>query len=127
MTRGSSNQLPDPQALIDVQKKEPIKPEDIGNRSIAPASTPTAARINPMVAEERARTIREINEEETPIPSSPEGQDVNVVEHYGTWNYASQYTEMVNAGMELYAEFVKNATEIMDSWLRLWYPDKQQS
>jgi hypothetical protein len=126
-TRGSSNQLPDPQAMIDVQKKELIKPEDIGNGSIAPASTPAAARVNPMVAEERARTIREINEEETPMPGLPEGEDVKVVEHHGTWNYASQYAEMVNSGMELYSEFVKNATEMMDSWLRLWYPSKQQS
>ncbi len=124
MTRGSSNQLPDPQAMIDIQKKEPIKPEDRGNGLMAPASTPTSARINPMVAEERARTIREINEEETPMPGLQEGQDVNVVEHYGN-EYASQYAEMVNAGMALYAEFVKNATEMMDSWLRLWYPSKQ--
>jgi hypothetical protein len=128
MTRGSSaNQLPDPQAMIDVQKKEPIKPEDVGNRSMALASTSTAAKVNPMVAEERARTIREINEE-TPVPSSPEGEDVNVVEHYSTWNeYANQYSEMVNAGMALYTEFVESAMEIMDSWLRLWYPGKQQS
>jgi hypothetical protein len=130
MTGGSPDRLPDAQAMIDVQKKEPIRPEDVGNRSISSAGAPAAARVNPMVAEERARTIREINEEATPIPGSPEGQEVKVVEHYGTvpgWaEYASQYAEMVNAGMAFYAEFVKNATEIMDSWLRLWYPGSRR-
>jgi hypothetical protein len=130
MVRSSqADRLSDAQAMIDVQKKEPIKPEDIGNRSIAPENVLAAAKVNPMVAEERARTIREINEEGTPMPGSQEDQDVSVVEHYGTepvWaEYANQYAEMVNAGMAFYAEFVKNATEMMDSWLRLWYPGKQ--
>lgn len=118
MTKGASaDRLADEQAVMDLQKKERMDPKDIGNESLAGEGA--AARINPMVAEERARTIREINEEK-PIEMQPQTER----ETFPDWTeaMARQYAEMSAAGIEMYSQFLKSAADTAQMWFRMWLP-----
>ncbi len=77
MTKGSNRETKNVETLADTHRiTDSMKPEQIDNKSIttraATASSSAAVeeeeitpRINPMMVEERARTIREVKEEET--------------------------------------------------------------
>jgi hypothetical protein len=121
MTKGASvNRLADEQAVMDLQKKERMDPKEIGNKSMAAQGTESTAKINPMVAEERARTIREINEEKL-IEMQPQAER----ETFPDWTevMARQYAEMSAAGIELYSQFLKSAADATMMWFRIWLPD----
>lgn len=74
MTKGSNRETRNVETLADVQQAtNSIKPEPIDNESITRTTTASASsssieevtpKITPMMVEERARTIREVNEEE---------------------------------------------------------------
>jgi ferritin-like metal-binding protein YciE len=74
MSKGSNLETQNVEALADTQRtKNSIKPEQIDNKSITTTGAATSAveeegaapKITPMMVEERARTIRELNEEGT--------------------------------------------------------------
>ena len=118
---GSKDQLINRQAIVEVQKKEPLNPENIENKSISAANPSTEAKINPMIAEERARTIRETNEE----VGQPRTNDMHEIETPQQSSYAisdwtaamfRQYMEMANTGIELYAQFLKASIDFANSW-----------
>jgi hypothetical protein len=144
----ADGQLADKEAVIDLQKKDAIHPEEIGNHSLTTSerinTNPADAKINPMVEEERARTIREVNQEVEP-PASPsanqnaqESENVKVIDHerfssnsnsyhdFPNWmNVAQrQYGDMTNVGLELYYQFVRNTAALTELWWksfqRLW-------
>jgi hypothetical protein len=73
MTKGSNRETRNVETLADAQQAtNSIKPEPIDNESITRTTTASASssieevtpKITPMMVEERARTIREVNEEE---------------------------------------------------------------
>lgn len=71
MTKGSNLETKSVETLADAQgTKNSMKPEQIDNKSITTTAATAASReeitqeITPMMVEERARTIREVNEEE---------------------------------------------------------------
>ena len=101
MAKGAStDQFFNKQAMTDVQKNEPLKAEEIENKSLTTAASTVSSiisassdtKINPLISEERARTIREIIKEETPAADDAkqsmqeEGEDVKVIER-GGYNY----------------------------------------
>jgi hypothetical protein len=152
MTKGASSlELTDRNAIIELQKKDALRPEEIQNRSLTAsgsdnseiAAPPNDSALNPILTEERARTIREIKDEETTkIPSDiavqnrqENEQDVKAIDHRfrrdfyyqdtsitQAWTDAAirQYTEMTNVGMELYSQFLRNATDVTYAWFKLW-------
>jgi len=73
MNKGSNLETKNVEALVDTQRtKNSMKPEQIDNKSITTTGAATSAveeeaapKITPMMVEERARTIRELNEERT--------------------------------------------------------------
>jgi len=95
----------------DPQKKEPLKPEGIDNKSLS-ANASTEAVISPMMAEERARTIRETSEV---VQARTDQQTSDAIPE---WNEAMmrQYMEMVNSGIELYTQFLKASLDFANSW-----------
>ena len=143
MTKGASaNQLPDMQATMDVQTQEPLKSKDIPNESLTSPASTSGARVNPMVPEERARTIREIKEDATPMPEveshgrqADENAGLLETKDYGyfmpDWGAAMhQYVQMANMGLELYSMFAKNSLEVMGSWWRtyqrIWFGSSEE-
>jgi hypothetical protein len=81
MTKGSNRETKNVKTLADTQRiTNSMKPEQIDNKSITKTATTAAAsaeeeeitpKITPMMVEERARTIREVKEEETHQHLSP--------------------------------------------------------
>ena len=80
MNKGSNLETKNVEALADTQRtKNSMKPQQIDNKSITTTGAETSAleeatpKITPMMVEERARTIRELNEEKTHqnLSSSP--------------------------------------------------------
>jgi hypothetical protein len=74
MSKGSNLETKNVEALADTQRtKNSMKPEQIDNKSITTTGAATSAveeeeaapKITPMMVEERAITIRELNEERT--------------------------------------------------------------
>ena len=169
MTKGATTgELHDKEAMANLQSKERLKPEEISNNSVTTitSTSPPAQAVNPMVVEERARTIREVNEEvkqrqstspaQTADSSMQEGEDVKVVEREQeshSYNIATnwieammrypffaatntmfapsrQYVEMMNAGMELYGQFMKGAIYAAELWFkpfqRAWFNSTEE-
>ncbi|MEW6603327.1 MAG: hypothetical protein AB1351_01405 [Thermoproteota archaeon] len=138
MTKGSTaNRLPDEQAVIDVQTKEPLNPRDVRNESLTAEGPPkqSDAKINPMMTEERARTIREIHEETSPNNGGENTQEIRVIEHRSHGYNAipdwaevmmRQYIEMATAGMKIYSEFLKNSTDMARLWFTAWLPSNKE-
>ena len=161
MTKGATTGgLHDKEAITDLQSKERLNPGEISNDSITTTQTtatldnPPAQTINPMIVEERARTIREAHEDVKQSQSAPPPQatdrsvqesreDAKATEEeregYGynfmaNWIEAMarypffaanamfilprQYVEMMNAGMEMYSQFMKGAMDAMEPWFR---------
>lgn len=145
MTKGATttNQLPDKQqqAVMDVQTREPpLDPGEIKNEALVVEETPKPpdARINPIMTEERARTMREMHEEMTSSSSPPNAgteenareEEVRVVEHKSDgynaipeWIGAMmrQYAEMANAGMRLYSQFLESSADAARLWFAAWW------
>jgi hypothetical protein len=148
LTKGASTStLTDKNAAVELQKKKPLKPEEIGNNSIitSPMENNTTAPsgnsgLNPMLVEERARTMREMKKEDTSEVSSTNQnirespQEVNVMDHglrsdpqdnsiIPVWTNAvmHHYAETIDVGMKLYSEFLTNASEVTYSWFKLWF------
>lgn len=116
LTKNASDQLSDTKAILGLQKKEPLNPENIDNKSISAANASTEAKISPMIIEEQARTIREANEEviqdRTDLTSGQTSYAIS------DWNESMmrQYMMMVNTGIELYAQFLKASMDFANYW-----------
>jgi ferritin-like metal-binding protein YciE len=71
MSKGANLETKNVETLADTQRtRNNVKPEQIDNKSVTTTGTATSTveeampKITPMMVEERARTIREVNEEE---------------------------------------------------------------
>jgi ferritin-like metal-binding protein YciE len=71
MSKGANLEAKNVETLVDAQRtRNNVKPEQIDNKSVTTTGTATSTveeampKITPMMVEERARTIREVNEEE---------------------------------------------------------------
>ena len=143
MTKGASaKQLSDMQAAIDVQTQEPLKPEDISNKSLTSQTGTSGARVNPMIPEERARTIREMKEDASPAPdieshSKQADENAKLLEpkdyDYSMPDWGAvmrQYVQMANMGLEFYSIFAKNSAQVMNSWWktyqRIWFGSSEE-
>jgi hypothetical protein len=116
LTKNASDQLSDTKAIADLQKKEPLNPENIDNKSISSANTSTEAKIRPMIMEEQARTIREANGEVIQDRTDRASQQSSYA--ISDWNESMmrQYMMMVNTGIELYAQFLKASMAFANYW-----------
>jgi hypothetical protein len=116
LTKNAPDQLSDRQAIVDLQKKEPLNPENIDNKSISAANTPTEEKTSSMIIEEQARTIREAAEEVILDRTHQTSQQSSYA--ISDWNESMirQYLMMVNTGIELYAQFLKASIDFANYW-----------
>lgn len=120
MTKGASTDvLPDRQAIIDLQRKEPLSPDKIDNKSLTSTTGASSdAKINPMTTEERGRTILEINEGRP--DETNKAVDLSEQDSYALsdWNEGMmrQYMTLVNTSIELYSQFLKSSIDLAYSW-----------